>query len=192
MAVNLSWNGLALQEANVRVITKKLPTDWALFTYEGNSSDICVAGMVEGGLEELVEELSSGKVMYVFCRGKDPNSGLSKFVLINWTGEGVKDEQKGVCTHHVSTMAQVCPYQLDGQGCEGRVEGSMRPSHQHWGQLPEGGPCDHGCMGLENLEPKCILQKVAKASAAKYSFHREDSCFQDTGPRPCGLCVPED
>lgn len=38
----------------------------------------------EGGLQEMVEELSSGKVMYAFCRVKDPNSGLPKFVLINW------------------------------------------------------------------------------------------------------------
>lgn len=38
----------------------------------------------EGGLEEMVEELNSGKVMYAFCRVKDPNSGLPKFVLINW------------------------------------------------------------------------------------------------------------
>ena len=37
-----------------------------------------------GGLEEMVEELNSGKVMYAFCRVKDPNSGLPKFVLINW------------------------------------------------------------------------------------------------------------
>lgn len=41
----------------------------------------------EGGLEEVVEELSSGKVMYAFCRVKDPNSGLPKFVLINWVCE---------------------------------------------------------------------------------------------------------
>lgn len=40
----------------------------------------------EGGLEEMVEELNSGKVMYAFCRVKDPNSGLPKFVLINWVG----------------------------------------------------------------------------------------------------------
>jgi hypothetical protein len=34
-----------------------------------------------------VEELNSGKVMYAFCRVKDPNSGLPKFVLINWVCE---------------------------------------------------------------------------------------------------------
>lgn len=32
----------------------------------------------------MAEELNSGKVMYAFCRVKDPNSGLPKFVLINW------------------------------------------------------------------------------------------------------------
>lgn len=39
---------------------------------------------IDGGLEEMVEELNSGKVMYAFCRVKDPNSGLPKYVLINW------------------------------------------------------------------------------------------------------------
>ena len=65
------------------MVTKKFPTDWAVFTYEGNSNDIHVAGTGEGGLEEMVEELNSGKVIYAFCRVKDPNSGLPKFVLIN-------------------------------------------------------------------------------------------------------------
>jgi len=40
----------------------------------------------DGGLEELVEELNSGKVMYAFCRVQDPNSGLPKYVQINWVG----------------------------------------------------------------------------------------------------------
>lgn len=31
-----------------------------------------------------MEELNSGKVMYAFCRVQDPNSGLPKYVLINW------------------------------------------------------------------------------------------------------------
>uniref|UniRef100_A0A8D1PWD3 Drebrin like n=1 Tax=Sus scrofa TaxID=9823 RepID=A0A8D1PWD3_PIG len=105
MAVNLSRNGPALQDAYMRVVDEKSPTDWALFTYEGNSNDIRVAGTGEGGLEEMAEELNSGKVMYAFCRVKDPNSGLPKFVLINWTGEGVNDVRKGACANHVSTMA---------------------------------------------------------------------------------------
>uniref|UniRef100_A0A8D0HEZ8 Drebrin like n=1 Tax=Sphenodon punctatus TaxID=8508 RepID=A0A8D0HEZ8_SPHPU len=84
MALNLSKNGLALQEAYDRVVSAGRPTDWALFTYEGNSNDLRVACTGDGGLEEMVEELNSGKVMYAFCRVKDPNSGLPKYVLINW------------------------------------------------------------------------------------------------------------
>lgn len=77
-----------------------------------------------------MEELNSGKVMYAFCRVQDPNSGLPKYVLINWvcaplhycslklprkhyrislslfqTGEGVNDARKGLCANHVSSIA---------------------------------------------------------------------------------------
>lgn len=155
MAVNLSRNGPALQEAYVRVVTEKSPTDWALFTYEGNSNDIRVAGTGEGGLEELVEELNSGKVMYAFCRVKDPNSGLPKFVLINWTGEGVNDVRKGACANHVSTMANF-----------------LKGAHVTINARAE-----------EDVEPECIMEKVAKASGANYSFHKESSSFQDVGPQ---------
>ncbi|XP_062034588.1 drebrin-like protein isoform X2 [Lepus europaeus] len=155
MAANLSRNGPALQEAYVRVVTEKSPTDWALFTYEGNSNDIRVAGTGEGGLEELVEELNSGKVMYAFCRVKDPNSGLPKFVLINWTGEGVNDVRKGVCANHVSTMANF-----------------LKGAHVTINARAE-----------EDVEPECIMQKVAKASGANYSFHKESGRFQDAGPQ---------
>ncbi|XP_013909632.1 PREDICTED: drebrin-like protein [Thamnophis sirtalis] len=104
MALNLSRNGPALQEAYGRVVASGSRTDWALFTYEGNSNDLRVAGTGDGGLEEMVEELNSGKVMYAFCRVKDPNSGLPKYVLINWFGEGVNDVRKGACANHVSSV----------------------------------------------------------------------------------------
>nr|KAF6418176.1 drebrin like [Rousettus aegyptiacus] len=155
MAANLSRNGPALQEAYVRVVTEKSPTDWALFTYEGNSNDVRVAGTGEGGLEEMVEELNSGKVMYAFCRVKDPNSGLPKFVLINWTGEGVNDVRKGACASHVSTMASF-----------------LKGAHVTINARAE-----------EDVEPECIMQKVARASGANYTFHRESGRFQDTGPQ---------
>lgn len=37
-----------------------------------------------GGLDEMEDEWSDGKVMWGFVRVKDANSGLPKFVLINW------------------------------------------------------------------------------------------------------------
>ncbi|XP_031300876.2 drebrin-like protein isoform X1 [Camelus dromedarius] len=155
MAANLSRNGPALQEAYGRVVNGKSPTDWALFTYEGNSNDIRVAGTGDGGLEEMVEELNSGKVMYAFCRVKDPNSGLPKFVLVNWTGEGVNDVRKGVCANHVSTMASF-----------------LKGAHVTINARAE-----------EDVEPECIMQKVARASGANYTFHKESGRFQDAGPQ---------
>ncbi|XP_056136770.1 drebrin-like b isoform X1 [Lampris incognitus] len=155
MAVNLSKNGPALTAAYKEVVDEKSNTDWALFTYEGNSNDIRLAEKGDGGLEEMVEELNSGKVMYAFCRVKDPNSGLPKYVLINWTGEGVKDARKGLCANHVSSIANF-----------------LKGAHVTINARAE-----------EDVEPEVIIQKVAKASGANYNFHKESHRFQDTGPQ---------
>ncbi|XP_067377051.1 drebrin-like b isoform X6 [Channa argus] len=156
MAVNLSKNGPAITAAYKEVVDEKSKTNWALFTYEGNSNDIRLAEKGDGGLEELVEELNSGKVMYAFCRVEDPNSGLSKYVLINWTGEGVNDARKGICANHVSSMANF-----------------LKGAHVTINARAE-----------EDVEPEVITQKVAKASGANYSFHKEASRrFQDSGPQ---------
>ncbi|XP_029367188.1 drebrin-like b isoform X1 [Echeneis naucrates] len=156
MAVNLSKNGPALTAAYKEVVDEKSNTNWALFTYEGNSNDIRLAEKGDGGLEELVEELNSGKVMYAFCRVQDPNSGLPKYVLINWTGEGVKDARKGICANHVSSMANFL----------------------------KGAHVTINARADEDVEPEAIMQKVAKASGANYSFHKEASNrFQDSGPQ---------
>ncbi|XP_068422519.1 drebrin-like b isoform X5 [Clinocottus analis] len=156
MAVNLSKNGSALTSAFKEVVDEKSNTNWALFTYEGNSNDIRLAEKGDGGLEEMVEELNSGKVMYAFCRVQDPNSGLPKYVLINWTGEGVKDARKGICANHVSSMANF-----------------LRGAH-----------VTINARGEEDVEPDVIKEKVAKASGANYNFHKEASSrFQDSGPQ---------
>ncbi|KAM6930352.1 drebrin-like b isoform 3-T3 [Xenentodon cancila] len=156
MAVNLSKNGPAITAAYKEVVDEKSNTNWALFTYEGNSNDIRLADKGDGGLEELVEELNSGKVMYAFCRVQDPNSGLPKYVLINWTGEGVNDARKGLCANHVSSMANFL----------------------------KGAHVTVNARADEDVEPEVIMQKVAKASGANYSFHKETSSrFQDSGPQ---------
>lgn len=40
--------------------------------------------MPAGGIEEMVEDLNSGKIMYAFCKVMDPKTSLPKCVLINW------------------------------------------------------------------------------------------------------------
>ncbi|XP_032426667.1 drebrin-like protein A isoform X1 [Xiphophorus hellerii] len=157
MAVNLSKNGSALMAAYKKVVDAKTDTDWALFTYEGNSNDLRLAETGGGGLEELVEELNSGKVMYAFCRVPDPNSGLPKYVLINWTGEGVKDSRKGMCANHLSAIANF-----------------LKGAHVTINARTE-----------EDVEPETILTKVAKASGANYNFHKQQN-YIDAPRGPVG------
>lgn len=144
MAVNLSKNGTQLMATYKDVLDGKTGTNWALFTYEGNSNDIRLAEKGDGGLEEMVEEFNSGKVMYAFCRVEDPNSGLPKYVLINWTGEGVNSSRKGICANHVSSMANF-----------------LKGAHVTINARDE-----------DDVEPKVILDKVAKASGASFNFHK--------------------
>ncbi|GFR14011.1 drebrin-like protein B, partial [Trichonephila clavata] len=84
MSVNLTKHKTALLTAWKDVVDEKSATDWALFGYEKQSNDLCVVETGDGGLEELVDELNSGKVMYAFCKVTCPNTGLPKFVFINW------------------------------------------------------------------------------------------------------------
>ncbi|XP_041815979.1 drebrin-like protein B [Chelmon rostratus] len=158
MAANLSKNGPALMAAYEEVVDSKSETNWVLFTYEGNSNDIRLAGKGDGGLEEMVEELSSGKVMYAFCRVQDPNSGLPKYVLINWTGEGVKDSRKGLSANHVSSMANF-----------------LRGAH-----------VTINARGEEDVEPDAVLEKVAKASGANFNFHKQTQGYRDAPRGPVG------
>ncbi|XP_058474056.1 drebrin-like protein isoform X1 [Solea solea] len=157
MSVNLNKNGTALMAAYKEVVDGKSHTNWALFTYEGNSNDVRLAETGEGGLEEMVEELNSGKVMYAFCRVQDPNSGLPKYVLINWTGEGVKDSRKGVCANHIGSM----------------------------GSFLKGAHVTINARTEDDVEPETILSKVAKASGANFNFHKQTE-YRDAPRGPVG------
>ncbi|KAF7700731.1 hypothetical protein HF521_001896, partial [Silurus meridionalis] len=84
MAVNLSKHGSELSDVYNEVVRGNTGTDWALYTYEGNSYDIQVAAKGDGGLDEMVQKLCTDKVMYAFCRVTDPNYRVPKFILINW------------------------------------------------------------------------------------------------------------
>lgn len=94
----------------------------------------------DGGLEELVEELNSGKVMYAFCRVQDPNSGLPKYVLINWVCAALNN-----CTlfiffyfFKVSCNLRVPLCVSDWRRSKGRKERIMCKSRQFHGQFSEG------------------------------------------------------
>lgn len=45
-----------------------------------------VCSFSDGGLDEMVDEFHGSKIMYGYVRVKEPNTGLPKFVFINWVG----------------------------------------------------------------------------------------------------------
>lgn len=55
-----------------------------MFGYEGQTNDLKAISTGDGGLDELSEELNSGKIMYAFVRVNDSKTSLTKYLLINW------------------------------------------------------------------------------------------------------------
>lgn len=154
MSVNLTKHKTALLTAWKDVVDEKSAIDWALFGYEKQSNDLCVVGTGDGGLEELVDELNSGKVMYAFCKVICPNTGLPKFVFINWQGEGAPLNRKGACANHV----------LD-------ISNFFKGSHVTINARME-----------EDVEPSLILEKVSKASASKFNFKDRSDPVENITP----------
>ncbi len=96
-----------------------------------------------GGLEELVEEFEDGKVQYGFCKVVDTNSGLPKFILIGWCGDGVAERVKAYFTRHFAAVAKI-----------------LHGSHVQVTARSE-----------EDLNVNDMMNKVANASGSKYSVN---------------------
>lgn len=56
----------------------------AIYGYANNTNDLKLVSKGNGGLDELADQLDESKILYAFARVVDPNTGLTKFVLINW------------------------------------------------------------------------------------------------------------
>lgn len=125
----------------------------ALYGYIGTTNDLEVVSTGKG-IENLVDELDSCKILYAFLRVVDPKSGLFKFVLINWQGEGAALTRKGVCANHVKD-----------------VHGFFRGAHVTINARTE-----------EEVEPEVILERVAKASATHINLKDRSDIIENTGP----------
>lgn len=79
--------------------------------------------------------------MYAFIKVDDPKTSLSKYVLLNWQGEGANTVRKGICANHLRD-----------------VERFFTGAH-----------CTINARNEEEVEPQLIVDKVAKAGSA-YSF----------------------
>lgn len=84
MSINLEKNRESIVQAWKAVVDAKSPTDWALFTYEGQTNVLKLQETGEDGISELAAELNSGKIQYGFLRVANKETGIAKFVFINW------------------------------------------------------------------------------------------------------------
>lgn len=143
--VDLNKNRESILKAHKEVSNPNSKTNWALYGYEGQTDILKVLSTGDGGLEELQEDLSSGKILYAYVKIIDPNTKLPKFVFINWQGEGVPEQKKGGCASHVRDVQNV-----------------LRGAHVTINARTE-----------DDIDEETVVQKVSKASGANYSFHKE-------------------
>uniref|UniRef100_A0A182NPF7 Drebrin n=1 Tax=Anopheles dirus TaxID=7168 RepID=A0A182NPF7_9DIPT len=101
MSVDLQKHRDAIVGAWHSVVDRKSATNWALFGYEGQTNVLKVQETGEDGISELAAELNSGKIQYAFLRVDNSETGIAKFVFVNWQGEGAPIARKGTCAKHV-------------------------------------------------------------------------------------------
>ncbi|KAK6186196.1 hypothetical protein SNE40_008282 [Patella caerulea] len=145
MAIDLKKNKDSLTKAINAVVDVKSDTDWVVFGYEGQTCTLKVVETGDGGLEEMIDDLNSGKIMYGYCRVKDPNTDLFKYVLINWQGEGAPDQFRLKYSTHLNDIKSLC-----------------RSIHVTINARTE-----------DDVDIDLITTKVAKSSGSNYSFHKE-------------------
>ncbi|ALC44250.1 CG10083 [Drosophila busckii] len=107
MAISFEKHRASIIDAWKDVLDDKSDTNWSLFGYEGQTNELKVVGKGDGGVEELLEDLNSGKIMYAFVRIEDPKTGLNKYLLINWQGEGAPVLRKGTCANHIHDVGKL-------------------------------------------------------------------------------------
>ncbi|POW00939.1 hypothetical protein PSTT_12809 [Puccinia striiformis] len=146
-----------ISEAYHRITAADPDIDYMLLSYIGQTNDLKVQDQGTGGLAELQDSWNDGRIQFAFVRVKEAGSGLTKFVLIAWCGDGVLESRKGLFHSHASTVAQF----LKGY----HVQINAR--------------CD------ADVEPSHILKRVADSSGAKYSVHNEKPVKREM-PAPVG------
>eukprot|EP01103_Thecamoeba_quadrilineata_P000009 TRINITY_DN10004_c0_g1_i1.p1 TRINITY_DN10004_c0_g1~~TRINITY_DN10004_c0_g1_i1.p1 ORF type:complete len:356 (+),score=84.72 TRINITY_DN10004_c0_g1_i1:54-1070(+) len=110
-----------IDEENARGAIKALrsdadETDWILFTYEGNTNKIYLAGKGTGGIDELLPHLKEDGIFYALYRTTDTvdNTVAVKFVLILWVGEKVPIIRKArIITHKGELLSFIGQYHVD-------------------------------------------------------------------------------
>lgn len=91
-----------IKQAFDDVRNESTETNWLLATYEPKSSRLKLVGSGSGGWEEMIEDLSDGKIYYGFCRFTI--SGVFRYAYLSWCGEGVQGLLAGQYNNHALDM----------------------------------------------------------------------------------------
>jgi len=130
--------------------------------------------ILDGGISELAEDLNSSKVMYGFCKVKDPKTSLPKFVLINWV---IIINNFLLCNYQLSCCKNIYFYFLlqQGESCPALRKGTCA---NHLGAIQTFFKGIHVMVNArieEEVDEEAIVEKVAKASGSTYNFNRSES-----------------
>jgi len=119
---------------------KKSPsTNWVLVGYVPKSdSKLKLVGKGSGGLAELADQLSDGKVLFALVAFTISNN--KKFAYIAWCGEGVTGMKKGLFNNHANDIAL----------CFKGFHIQINARHE------------------SDVTEKAIIEKLTKASGASY------------------------
>ena len=101
--IDLSTNGKAIGAAYDEIRNATSSNTWVVFGYDGKSPTIVVREKGDDW-DELVDEMSASRILYAYIRVLDPNTNLHKFVVVNWSGEGVPSNIKGPRAYHIPDM----------------------------------------------------------------------------------------
>ncbi|KAL2911976.1 actin binding protein [Polyrhizophydium stewartii] len=143
--VSFSAHSGEIASAYKRILSESDPLNWAILSYSGGTNDLKLFGSGDGGLEELKDEFEEGKIQYAFARVVEPISGLPKFVLIAWCGDGVPVAKKGLFHHHVNDVVKY----FKGFHVQINARADV------------------------DVEPDVIMKKVKDSSGAKYSVQQD-------------------
>ncbi|XP_014675039.1 PREDICTED: drebrin-like protein B [Priapulus caudatus] len=154
MAVDLVKHKDSLLAAWKAVVSDKDPTNWAIMSYEPNSNILKVVSTGEDGLEEMIDDLNSGKIMYAYCKVEDSHTTLNKFVLINWQGEGAPIARKGTCASHLRDVTNLF----------------------HGAHVTINARTD------DDVEVDAIMDKISKSTVSSFNFHEKPKPPLQTKP----------
>ncbi|UTT88876.1 hypothetical protein NDA17_001809 [Ustilago hordei] len=152
MSLNVNLSSSAIRDAYEKVLDGA--KDYLVLTYEKGSNDLRVQVVENGDLDDLNEEFSDGRIQYAFARIKDPNTQLPKFALINWCGDGVPENRKGLFATHSSAVGQY-----------------LKAYHVSINARSEA-----------DVDPKLIMRRIAESSGANYSAAGKAANTHSGGP----------